>query len=112
MFVFVIAISAAVIYFTFDIRALEYLTMFEPWCIAAAFGILGLGLVFDGLRLMTLAKQLFFGACYPRSQRRCCSSDHVHAQGGRAGSKGHGRCFCAYDYVDHFFDFAGAVCSA
>lgn len=42
---FVIAISAAVIYFTFDIRALEYLTMFEPWCIAAAFGILGLGLV-------------------------------------------------------------------
>ena len=33
MFVFVIAISAAVIYFTFDIRALEYLTMFEPWCI-------------------------------------------------------------------------------
>ena len=55
MFVFVIAISAAVIYFTFDIRALEYLTMFEPWCIAAAFGILGLGLVFDGLRLMTLA---------------------------------------------------------
>ena len=29
--------------------------MFEPWCIAAAFGILGLGLVFDGLRLMTLA---------------------------------------------------------
>lgn len=30
MFVFVIAISAAVIYFTFDIRALEYLTMFEP----------------------------------------------------------------------------------
>ena len=103
--------------------------MFEPWCIAAAFGILGLGLVFDGLRLMTLAavtdeklttstsgercsKQLFFGACYPRSQRRCCSSDHVHAQGGRAGSKGHGRCFCAYDYVNHFFDFAGAVCSA
>ena len=55
MFVFVIAISAAVIYFTFYIRALEYLTMFEPWCIAAAFGILGLGLVFDGLRLMTLA---------------------------------------------------------
>jgi len=30
MFVFVIAISAAVIYFTFDIRALEYLTMFVP----------------------------------------------------------------------------------
>ena len=56
MFVFVIVISAAVIYFTFDIRALEYLTMFEPWCIAAAFGILGLGLVFDGLRLMTLAE--------------------------------------------------------
>lgn len=129
MFVFVIAISAAVIYFTFDIRALEYLTMFEPWCIAAAFGILGLGLVFDGLRLMTLAavtdeklttrqvvnvvlSNYFLALVTPRSQRRCCSSDHVHAQGGRAGSKGHGRCFCAYDYVDHFFDFAGAVCSA
>ncbi len=46
MFVFVIAISAAVIYFTFDIRALEYLTMFEPWCIAAGLWHFGIGIGF------------------------------------------------------------------
>ena len=33
LFGFVLLISAAVIYFTFDIRTLEYLTMFEPRCI-------------------------------------------------------------------------------
>ena len=125
MFVFVIAISAAVIYFTFDIRALEYLTMFEPWCIAAAFGILGLGLVFDGLRLMTLAA-VTDEKLTTRQVVNVVLSNYFlalvtpGASGGavaqimfmRAGSKGHGRCFCAYDYVDHFFDFAGAVCSA
>lgn len=56
LFVFVLAISAAVIYFTFDIRTLEYLTMFQPSCILMALGILGVGLFFDGLRLITLAK--------------------------------------------------------
>lgn len=56
-FVIIVLIPAAVIYFTFDIRALEYLTMFKPWSIAAAFGILAVGLIFDGLRLMTA------GAC-------------------------------------------------
>ena len=56
VFVIIVLISAAVIYFTFDIRALQYLTMFKPWSIAAAFGILALGLIFDGLRLMTLAR--------------------------------------------------------
>ena len=30
--------------------------MFKPWSIAAAFGILAVGLIFDGLRLMTLAR--------------------------------------------------------
>ena len=49
LFFFVFAISAAVIYFTFDIRTLEYLTMFEPKCILMALGILGVGLLFDGL---------------------------------------------------------------
>ena len=53
---FVIAISAAVIYFTFDIRTLDYLSMFQPRCIFTALGILGIGLLFDGLRLITLAK--------------------------------------------------------
>ena len=36
LFAFVVAISAAVIYFTVDIRTLEYLTMFEPRCILLA----------------------------------------------------------------------------
>ena len=56
VFVIIVLIPAAVIYFTFDISALEYLTMFKPWCIAAAFGILAVGLIFDGLRLLTLAR--------------------------------------------------------
>ena len=56
LFIFVTAISVAVVYFTFDMQAIQYLTMFEPWCILAAFGLLALGLVFDGLRLITLAE--------------------------------------------------------
>lgn len=55
LFVFVLLISAAVIYFTFDIRALDYLTLFEPRCILLALGCLAVGLLFDGLRLLTLA---------------------------------------------------------
>lgn len=55
LFGFVLLISAAVIYFTFDIRALDYLTMFEPRCILLALGCLAVGLLFDGLRLITLA---------------------------------------------------------
>lgn len=56
LFAFVVAISAAVIYFTVDIRTLEYLTMFEPRCILLALGCLTVGLLFDGLRLITLAQ--------------------------------------------------------
>lgn len=56
LFIFVLMISAAVIYFTFDIRALDYLAMFEPRCIFLALGCLFIGLFFDGLRLITLAK--------------------------------------------------------
>ncbi len=55
LFSFVLLISVAVIYFTFDIRALDYLTMFEPRCILLALGCLSMGLFFDGLRLITLA---------------------------------------------------------
>ena len=55
LFSCVLIISAAVIYFTFDIRALDYLTMFEPCCILLALGSLAVGLTFDGLRLITLA---------------------------------------------------------
>ena len=55
LFAFVVLISVAVIYFTFDIRALEYLTMFKPECILLALGCLAVGLFFGGLRLITLA---------------------------------------------------------
>lgn len=54
LIVVVVLISAIVIYFTFDIKALEYLTMFEPWSILGALGVLALGLFFDGTRLMQL----------------------------------------------------------
>ncbi len=55
LFSFVVLISAAVIYFTVDIRTFEYLTLFEPRCILLALGCLAIGLLFDGLRLITLA---------------------------------------------------------
>ena len=54
--IFVLAISAAVIYFTFDIRALDYLTMFSSWSVLCALGALAIGLLFDGTRLLTLAR--------------------------------------------------------
>ena len=54
--VFVLAISAAVIYFTFDIRALDYMTMFSSWSVLCALGALAIGLFFDGTRLLTLAR--------------------------------------------------------
>lgn len=55
LFTCVVMISVAVVYFTFDIRALEYLSMFEPKCILLALCCLAVGLFFDGLRLITLA---------------------------------------------------------
>ena len=55
LFAFVLAISVAVVYFTFDIRAVHYLTMFEPKCILLALCCLMVGLTFDGMRLITLA---------------------------------------------------------
>ena len=54
--IFVLAISASVIYFTFDIRALDYLTMFSSWSVLCALGALAIGLFFDGTRLLTLAR--------------------------------------------------------
>ena len=53
---FVLAVSAAVIYFTFDIRAIDYLTMFSSWSVLCAIGSLAIGLFFDGTRLLTLAR--------------------------------------------------------
>ena len=54
--IFVLSISAAVIYFTFDIRALDYLTIFSSWSVLCALGALAIGLFFDGTRLLTLAR--------------------------------------------------------
>ena len=56
LFLLVILISAAVIYFTFDMRALRYLSLFSPENVLLALGSLALGLFFDGTRLITLAK--------------------------------------------------------
>ena len=55
-FIVVVLTSCAVIYFTFDIQALEYLTIFESWSVAAVLGVLFVGLFFDGTRLMNLTK--------------------------------------------------------
>ncbi len=52
----IVCISVAVLYFTFDIRALNYLTMFKPWSILLAVLSLTIGFVFDGTRLITLTK--------------------------------------------------------
>ena len=57
LMVLVLAISAAVIYFTFDIRAFEFLSMFKPWSILFALGMLSAGLFFDGCRLMLVKKK-------------------------------------------------------
>lgn len=56
LFIFVVAISVGVIYFTFDKRALEYLTMFKPWSVGLALLCLAIGLFFDAMRLVTLTK--------------------------------------------------------
>ena len=56
LFVVVVLTSCAVIYFTFDIQALEYLTIFEPWSVASVLGVLFVGLFFDGTRLRNLTK--------------------------------------------------------
>lgn len=56
LFVVVIGISVAVIYFTFDIRAFNYLTMFNPWFILLALATLVAGLFFDATRLITLTE--------------------------------------------------------
>ncbi len=52
LILFVAVISAAVIYFTVDINTLEHLTMFKPRAIALAIGVLAVGLLFDGIRLV------------------------------------------------------------
>ncbi len=52
----IVCISVAVIYFTFDIRAVNYLSMFKPWSVLLAVLSLAIGFIFDGTRLITLTK--------------------------------------------------------
>lgn len=52
----VLAISGIVIYSTVDINTLKNLDKFKPWSIALAILAAGLGLFFDGCRLMHMVK--------------------------------------------------------
>ena len=56
LFVLVVGISAAVIYTTVDINTLQNLTRFHPWSLLLALFAVGLGMFFDGSRLMHLVK--------------------------------------------------------
>ena len=49
-------ISAGVIYSTVDINTIANLTAFQPWSVALALLAMGLGMFFDGSRLMHLVK--------------------------------------------------------
>lgn len=79
-----------------DIRTIEYLTLFEPRVYSAIAERLTIGLVFDGLRLITLAnvmeekltfKQIvnvvlsnyFLALANTGCQWRCDCSGYVHA---------------------------------
>ena len=52
----VLIISGVVIYTTIDINTLKNLDRFQPWSIALAVAAVGLGLFFDGSRLMHLVR--------------------------------------------------------
>ena len=56
LFVLVFGISAAVIYTTVDINTLQNLTRFHAWSLLLALLAVGLGMFFDGSRLMHLVK--------------------------------------------------------
>ena len=56
LFVLVVGISAAVIYTTVDINTLQNLTRFHSWSLLLALLAVGLGMFFDGSRLMHLVK--------------------------------------------------------
>ena len=50
LFFVVILVSAGVLYFTFDVRALVYLTTFKWYYALLALGVLSVGLFFDATR--------------------------------------------------------------
>ena len=56
LFVVVVLVSAGVIYFTFDVSALRYLSTFKFYYAILALLVLSIGLFFDASRLITLTK--------------------------------------------------------
>lgn len=56
LFVVVVLVSAGVIYFTFDVSALRYLSTFKFYYAILALLALSIGLFFDASRLITLTK--------------------------------------------------------
>ena len=52
----VVVISGVVIYTTVDINTLKNLNRFQPWSIVLAILAVGLGMFFDGSRLMHMVK--------------------------------------------------------
>jgi len=54
LIVLVAGISGIAIYFTVDIHTLRHLNKFQPWSLFVALILLGIGLYFDGTRLMHL----------------------------------------------------------
>ena len=56
LFFLVVLISAAVIYTTVDIHTLHHLTRFHSWSLLLALFAVGLGMFFDGSRLMHLVQ--------------------------------------------------------
>lgn len=103
LFFVIIIVSAGVLYFTFDVRALEYLTTFKWYYALLALGVLSIGLFFDATRLITLTRlsgekmdyahifyavfsNYFLALLTPgQGGRRHCHA-HVHETGRCAGS--------------------------
>ncbi|MCR5177303.1 MAG: flippase-like domain-containing protein [Anaerovibrio sp.] len=56
LFLLVVVISSAVIYFTVDINTISSLYMFKPWSVILAVLAMIIGLVLDGTRLMHMVR--------------------------------------------------------
>jgi len=56
LIVLVLVISGTVIYTTVDINTLQNITRFHAWSIALAIAFIGMGMFFDGSRLMHLVR--------------------------------------------------------
>ena len=56
LFLLIVLISSAVIYFTVDINTITNLYMFKPWSVIMAILAMVIGLVLDGTRLMHMVR--------------------------------------------------------